>query len=197
MRSRYVWLICGTAVVVVEVLRAVALRSDIVGGEALESLRHTLYLVAGIGAGRLEVSGRVGRAIWAGLQAGGVTGIVGCSVGQGLAWALGLETGGTMVFTGCAAAGDLRSDGNDRCNARGTRRHRGLGRAAGDGPCRLSSGSGDRSTWRSTQPPGGPSGRGTTLSLGTRIDGSPTCSPSWTHACESEQRCSWRAALSA
>ena len=50
------------------------------------------------GAGRLEVSGRVGRAIWAGLQAGGVTGVVGCSVGQDLAWALGPEPGGTILF---------------------------------------------------------------------------------------------------
>lgn len=98
MRSRYVWLICGTAVVIVEALRAVALRSDIVGGEALESLRHTLYLVAGIGAGRLEASGRVRRAIWAGLQAGGVTGTVGCLMSQGLAWALRLEPRGTMVL---------------------------------------------------------------------------------------------------
>jgi hypothetical protein len=68
-----------------------------VGGEALESLRHTLYLVAGIGAGRLEISGRVRRAVWTGLQAGGVTGLIGCAVSRGLAWALELESIGTMV----------------------------------------------------------------------------------------------------
>ena len=97
MRRRYVWLVCGLAVIAVELLRALALQHHSVSGEALESLQHTLYLVAGIGAGRLEVSGHLRRAVWAGLQTGGITGLIGCSASQGLAWALELEPVGTMI----------------------------------------------------------------------------------------------------
>ena len=91
MRARYVLLVCGCAILVVEVLSALALRSALVSAEALHSLSYTLYLVAGVGAGRLEVSGRVRSAIWAGALAGGFTGLVGSVVRQGMWWLLGTE----------------------------------------------------------------------------------------------------------
>ncbi len=91
MRPRYVWLVCATAVVIVEVLRTLALRSRLVPPDALDSLRYVLYLVAGTGGGRLEASGRLRRAVGAGLLAGAITGLVGCIAGRALAWGLGLE----------------------------------------------------------------------------------------------------------
>ena len=97
MRARYVWLICGVAVVVIELLRAIALRGELVSDGALQSLVHTLFLVAGVGAGRLEITGHVGRAIWAGVQAGAVTGLIGCTVSVGLSRFLRLEPSGPMV----------------------------------------------------------------------------------------------------
>jgi hypothetical protein len=71
-----------------EVLSAIALRNAFVSAEALQSLTYTLYLVAGIGAGRLESSGRVWRALWAGGLAGGFTGLLGSAAGQGMRAAL-------------------------------------------------------------------------------------------------------------
>ena len=90
MRTRYVWLVCGAAILLVEALSAIALRGAWVSSEALHSLSYTLYLVAGVGAGRLEPSGRVRRAVWAGSLAGGFTGLVGGTVSQGMRWLLGI-----------------------------------------------------------------------------------------------------------
>jgi hypothetical protein len=97
MRSRYVWLICAIAIVIVEVLRALALRSHSVSADALESSRHLLYVVAGIGAGRLAAAGRLRRAIWAGVQAGGIMGLVACSASEALARVLHLGPAGAPV----------------------------------------------------------------------------------------------------
>lgn len=90
LRTRYVWLICGCAILVVEVLTGLALRGGFVSPDALHSLAYTLYLVAGIGAGRLEASGRVGRAMLAGCLAGAFTGLVGSAVSHAMKWILGL-----------------------------------------------------------------------------------------------------------
>lgn len=100
MRARYVWLVCGLAIAVIESLSAFALRGGFVRLEALESLSYTLYLVAGVGAGRLEASGRVGRAIRAGGIAGGVTGLIGSIVGQGVGTALGVEPTASLPALG-------------------------------------------------------------------------------------------------
>jgi hypothetical protein len=92
--TRYVWLVCGSAIAIVEVLSAFASRGALVSAEALHSLTYTLYLVAGIGAGRLEASGQLRRAVRAGCLAGGFTGLVGSAVSQGMTWALGVEPSG-------------------------------------------------------------------------------------------------------
>jgi hypothetical protein len=64
LRRRYVLLVCGCAILIVEVLSAFALRSAWVSAEALHSLSYALYLAAGVGAGRLEVSGGACGARW-------------------------------------------------------------------------------------------------------------------------------------
>jgi hypothetical protein len=91
VRTRYVLLVCGAAILIVEVLSALALRRGWVSAEALHSLSYVLYLVAGIGAGRLEVSARVQSALLAGALAGGFTSLVGSIVRQCMSWILGTE----------------------------------------------------------------------------------------------------------
>jgi hypothetical protein len=91
VRTRYVLLVCGTAILILEVLSALALRRAWVSAEALHSLSYLLYLVAGIGAGRLEVSARLRNALLAGALAGGFTGRVGSVVRQCMWWILGTE----------------------------------------------------------------------------------------------------------
>lgn len=93
MQTRYVWLICGLAVAVEEVLSALALRGGYVAAEALHSTRFTLYLVAGAGAGRLAATRTVASALKAGGLAGAVTGLVGSTVYQVMEWILSLSTG--------------------------------------------------------------------------------------------------------
>jgi hypothetical protein len=97
MRTRYVWLVCGVAIALVECLSVLALRGRFVAADALHSLSYTLYLVAGIGAGRLEGSGRLWRAVRAGGLAGAVTGLVGSLVTQGMTRWLGLGPLGPAV----------------------------------------------------------------------------------------------------
>jgi hypothetical protein len=97
MRTRYVWLVCGVAIAVVECLSALALRGRYVGAEALHSLSYTLYLVAGIGAGRLDASGRLWPSVRAGGLAGAVTGLIGSLVSQTMTWWLGLGSLGPAV----------------------------------------------------------------------------------------------------
>ena len=91
MRTRYVLLVSGSAILIVEILSAIALRRAWLSAEALHSLSYVLYLVAGIGAGRLEVSARVRSALLAGALAGGFTGLVGSIVRQCMWWILGTE----------------------------------------------------------------------------------------------------------
>jgi len=67
VRTRYVWLVCGAAILLIEVPSAIALRGAWVSSEALHSLSYTLYLVAGIGAGSRrpdECGARSARDVW-------------------------------------------------------------------------------------------------------------------------------------
>ena len=93
MERRNVWLICGTAVAVVEVLSAFARSRQVVSAEAMDSLRHTLFLVAGVGSGRLEASGRLRGAVWAAIQTGVVMGAVSCLLNHVLSRRFGLVPG--------------------------------------------------------------------------------------------------------
>lgn len=93
MRTRYVWLICCVAVAVEELLSALALRYGYLAAEALHSTRYTLYVVAGVGAGRLAAATSVASALRAGGLAGIVTGLVGSTVYQLAEWLLGMGTG--------------------------------------------------------------------------------------------------------
>ena len=100
MQRRYVWLICGLAVAVEEVLSALALCRGYVAAEALHSTRYTLYVVAGAGAGRLAAATNVSSALRAGGLAGVVTGLVGSTVYQVMEWLLGIAApaGATVLL---------------------------------------------------------------------------------------------------
>jgi hypothetical protein len=89
MQRRYVWLVCCAAVAVEEVLSALALHRGYASAEALHSTRFTLYVVAGVGAGRLASATGVASALRAGGLAGVLTGLVGGTVYQATEWLLG------------------------------------------------------------------------------------------------------------
>jgi hypothetical protein len=88
------------AVAVEELLSALALRRGYVAAEALHSTRYTLYVVAGVGAGRLAAPTSVASALRAGCLAGVVTGLVGSTVYQVMEWLLGVATrsGATVLL---------------------------------------------------------------------------------------------------
>ena len=83
-----------------ELLSALALRRGYVAAEALHSTRYTLYVVAGVGAGRLPAAAGVASALRAGGLAGVVTGLVGSTVYQIMEWLLGIATpsGATVLL---------------------------------------------------------------------------------------------------
>jgi hypothetical protein len=95
VRNWSVLLVCGAAILAIEVLSALGLHFGLANAEAFQSLSYVLYLVAGIGGGRLEVSSRLRRAVWSGALTGGFTGFIGSIARQVMWWVLGTEPFGT------------------------------------------------------------------------------------------------------
>ncbi len=91
MRKRNVLLVCGAAILAIEVLSALGLHFGLANAEAFHSLSYVLYFVAGIGGGRLEVSSRLRGALWSGVLAGGFTGLIGSIARQAMWCVLGTE----------------------------------------------------------------------------------------------------------
>jgi hypothetical protein len=93
-RFRTVFLVCGTAILLIEALGALGLHYGLANAEAFRSLTYVMYLVTGVGAGRLAVSDGVRNALWLGALAGGFAGLVATIVRVSLWWMLGVAPPG-------------------------------------------------------------------------------------------------------
>ena len=82
--TRYVWLICGLAVLILDTLGSLAARHWGFAYGSLSAISFLLYFCAGVGAGRLA-------GVWAGGLAGGVTALIDATLG----WAISCEVGAT------------------------------------------------------------------------------------------------------
>ena len=72
--TRYVWLICGLAVLILDTLGSLAARHWGFAYGSLSAISFLLYFCAGVGAGRLAN-------VWAGGIAGGVTALIDATLG--------------------------------------------------------------------------------------------------------------------
>ncbi len=89
MRKRNVLVVCGAAILAIEVLSALGVHFGLANAEAFHSLSYVLYFVAGIGGGRLDVSKHLKGALWSGVLAGGFTGVIGGIARQAMWWVFG------------------------------------------------------------------------------------------------------------
>jgi hypothetical protein len=81
-RVRYVWLVCGLAVLIVDSLGSLAARHWGFGYGELRPLSYIIYFCAGAGGGRVA-------GIRAGAAAGAITALVDATVGWAISSALG------------------------------------------------------------------------------------------------------------
>lgn len=79
--TRYVWLVCGTAVLVLDTLGALVSGRWGLDDTALRAVAIILYFCAGVGGGRLG-------GLWAGALAGGATALVDATLGRTITAAL-------------------------------------------------------------------------------------------------------------
>ena len=82
--TRYVWLVCGLAVLILDTLGSLAARRWGFAYGRLSAISFLLYFCAGVGAGRLA-------GVWAGGLAGGVTALIDATLG----WAISSGVGAT------------------------------------------------------------------------------------------------------
>jgi len=80
--TRYVWLVCGLAVLILDTLGSLAARHWGFAYGSLSAISFLLYFCAGVGAGRLA-------GVWAGGLAGGVTALIDATVGWAISSGLG------------------------------------------------------------------------------------------------------------
>ncbi len=88
MTPGYVWLVCGLAIVVLDLFLAVALRGRPMAADAVVGTEYLICFVAGLGVGRLRGGARPWRAAGSGLLAGAVTGAIGATLGRAAVFAL-------------------------------------------------------------------------------------------------------------
>lgn len=88
MTPGYVWLVCGIAIVVLDLVLAIALRGRPMAANAVAGSEYLICFVAGVGAGRLRGGARLWRAVGSGLLAGAVTGAIGATLGRAAVFAL-------------------------------------------------------------------------------------------------------------
>ena len=79
---RYVWLVCGTAVLVLDILSSLTPERWGLGYAALRPVAIILYFCAGVGGGRIA-------SVRAGALAGAVTALVDTTLGWAIAGAMG------------------------------------------------------------------------------------------------------------
>jgi len=82
--TRYVWLVCGLAVLILDTLGSLAARHWGFAYGSLSAISFLLYFCAGVGAGRLA-------GVWAGGLARGVTALIDATLG----WAISSGVGAT------------------------------------------------------------------------------------------------------
>ena len=75
--TRYVWLVCGTAVLVLDVLGALVSGRMGFDDAAVRAVAIILYFCAGVGGGRIA-------GMWAGALAGAVTALVDATLGRAI-----------------------------------------------------------------------------------------------------------------
>ncbi|MGN6393910.1 MAG: hypothetical protein ACTHM9_16905 [Gemmatimonadales bacterium] len=80
---RYVWLVCGLAVLVLDTVGSLAARHWPFPYQNLSGISYIIYFCAGVGGGRLA-------GIWAGGIAGGVTALADATLGRAISIALGV-----------------------------------------------------------------------------------------------------------
>jgi lipid-binding SYLF domain-containing protein len=73
VRAGSVWLVVGTAVVVLDILLALGVRAAVVPSDTLVSTGYLLCFVAGVGVGRLRARE---RQTWAAIRSGSVAGML-------------------------------------------------------------------------------------------------------------------------
>jgi hypothetical protein len=71
---RYVWLVCGLAILILHTVGSLAAGRWGFADAGISAISYLLYFCAGVGAGRLQ-------GIWAGGVAGAVTGLVDATLG--------------------------------------------------------------------------------------------------------------------
>ncbi len=79
--NRYVWLVSGTAVLVLDILGARMPPRWVLDAAALRAVAIILYFCAGVGGGRVA-------GVWAGALAGAVTALVDATLGRAIMAAL-------------------------------------------------------------------------------------------------------------
>lgn len=79
---RYVWLVCGLAILILDTIGSLAARRWGFAYGSLAPISYILYFCAGVGAGRL-------KGIGSGGLAGAVTGLVDATLGWSISRALG------------------------------------------------------------------------------------------------------------
>jgi type IV secretory pathway VirB2 component (pilin) len=92
MTAGYVYLVCGLAVILLDVVTAFAFRGRPFAPDAVQSMGYALFFVAGVGSGRLHVrTPRPWAAARSGLLAGALTGAIETTLGRLAVIALGLQ----------------------------------------------------------------------------------------------------------
>ena len=84
--TRYVWLVCGTAVLALDIVASLGSGHRGIGYAAVRPVAIIIYLCAGVGGGRLA-------GVRAGALAGAVTALVDATLGWAFAGALGARPG--------------------------------------------------------------------------------------------------------
>jgi hypothetical protein len=80
--TRYVWLVSGLAVLILDTVGSLAARHWHFAYQNLSGISYLIYFCAGVGGGRVA-------GIWAGGIAGGVTALLDATLGRALSAALG------------------------------------------------------------------------------------------------------------
>jgi hypothetical protein len=80
--TRYVWLVCGSAVLILDTVGSLAARRWGFAYGSLSAISFLLYFCAGVGAGRLA-------GVWAGGVAGGVTALIDATLGWAISSGIG------------------------------------------------------------------------------------------------------------
>jgi type IV secretory pathway VirB2 component (pilin) len=92
MTAGYVYLVCGVAVILLDVVTAFAFHGRPFASDAVQSMGYALFFVAGVGSGRLHVrTRRPWAAARSGLLAGALTGAIETTLGRLAVIALGLQ----------------------------------------------------------------------------------------------------------